>query len=58
MNEYMCEKQQDEENVDSFVAAVFDKNTFQDEGIYFDEFCELAKTVTSEMFVAVYDCVY
>ena len=58
MNEYMYEKKQDEINIDSFLKAVFDKDTFQDKGLYFDEFCELAKSVTSEMFVAIYDCIY
>lgn len=26
--------------------------------MYFDEFCTLAKDVTSELFVSIYDCVY
>lgn len=58
MNDYMVEKNKDEQDIDEFIKALFDKDTFKDEGLYFDEFCELATSVTSELFVAIYDCIY
>lgn len=49
------EKETDALQIDRLVQTVFD---FHHGGMYFDEFCLIAKTVTSEFFIAIYDCIY
>ena len=39
-----------------FARAVF--NHFPDGNIYFDEYVKIAKEITSELFVSVFDCIY
>lgn len=55
-NNYMLAQKQDEESINKFLGNLF-VDQFS-EGIYFDEFCALATQVTSELFLAVYDCIY
>jgi len=42
--------------IDQFVELLF--NEYEGNEMYFDEFMHLATTVTSELFVAIYDCIY
>lgn len=55
-SDYMDEKRLDSDQIDDFIEVLF--SGFEDEEIYFDEFVKLAKEVTSELFVCVYDCIY
>ena len=52
----MDEKDLDNEQIMIFIDTLF--SGFDDEEIYFDEFITLAKEVTSELFVCIYDCIY
>jgi hypothetical protein len=48
-------KRRDEAQIESMVETLFEDFP---EGLYFDEFCALTERVTSELFAAVYDCIY
>ena len=52
-------RQKDEDNIQiNRLLEVLFKETYGDEGMYFDEFQKLASDVTSELFVCVYNCIY
>ena len=48
-------KLQDSKQIEIFIDKLFSEHH---EGMYFDEFVNLAKEVTSELFLGIYDCVY
>jgi len=45
----------DYDQISKFVDAIFSEHPG---GMYFDEFVKLAKEVTSELFVVIFDCIY
>ena len=55
MKEQLQEMNHDDSQIDRLVEIVF---SFHQNGMYFDEFCQTAKHVTSEFFLSIYDCIY
>lgn len=56
-NDHMAAQKRDDESIKKFLEALYVEQ-FKEEGIYFDEFVALATGVTSELFLAIYDCIY
>jgi Ca2+-binding EF-hand superfamily protein len=58
--EYLRKKDEDNMHIDTLIDALenFQAAKFYDGGIYFDEFVQLAKEVTSELFLCIFNCIY
>ena len=52
--EYMNSKREDNDQIDRIVECIFSEHP---DGMYFDEFITLAKEVTSELYMCIYDCI-
>ena len=48
-------KLEDEKNIDRYVDILLEPEV---SGLYFDEFKEINLTVASDMYLAVFDCLY
>jgi Ca2+-binding EF-hand superfamily protein len=53
--EHLNQVRKDYDQIGKFVESVFSEHPG---GMYFDEFVKLAEEATSELFVAVFDCIY
>ena len=54
--EYLVQKDEDNKQINQLLEVLFKE--YGDDGMYFDEFQKLAKEVTSELFLCVYNCIY
>ena len=53
--EIMNQRNEDQSNINEFVDVLF---SHYPDGIYFDEFVDIAKHVASDLFSCIYDCFY
>lgn len=54
-SQYSIDKTEDTKQIDQLLDLIFKYHPY---GMYFDEFIDLAKGVTSDLFLCIYDCVY
>ena len=54
-SELVARKRYDAGQIDDLVKVIFQNN---EEAIFFDEFLKITESVTSELFVSIFDCIY
>ena len=53
--QFSTDKYEDTKQIDQLLDLIF---KYHPDGMYFDEFIDLAKEVTSDLFLCIYDCIY